>query len=366
MKLLVLSNYHDSFNSVRPEGEIFIGLQKRGWAVTVMTRTGGAFLEDFKKTGVQIIDRHPQRKIDRSVIQFIRSELRTGGYDILLLMNSKAITNGCLAAAGLPVWVVAYRGVVGGSHWLNPNAYFKHLHPRVDAIWAVSKAVQDYLQRQIWWNPEKIKHCYKGQNLAWYRGVNARSRREIGVPENAWLVACIANNRKWKGIQYLIQATAYLPADLPIHFLLIGRNMDTPDVLRGIQRSPYADRFHLMGYRNDVYELLAASQVYVQPSLHDREGLGKGILEAMSLGVPPIVTDTGGPPEFVEHGVSGMVVPPATAQPIARQIEKLFRNEPLRQRLGEGAKRVIEGKMSTENSVLCLDRLLRSELKSEK
>jgi len=38
-----------------------------------------------------------------------------------------------------------YRGVIGGSSWLNPNAYLKHLHPRVDCIIAVSKAVQQYL-----------------------------------------------------------------------------------------------------------------------------------------------------------------------------------------------------------------------------
>ena len=219
---------------------------------------------------------------------------------LLHLFNNKAIANGNLAALGVPVKVVTYRGIVGHIHWYDPSCYLTHLHPRVDAIVAVSKAVQVYLQKQVW-NKKKVFHVYKGQNLQWFEDVQPADLQEFGIPPESFVVACIANVRKWKGIPYLIQSAHYLPLDAPIHFLLIGKGMDAPHHLDLIQKTPHPNHFHLAGYRNDAVELVASCKTYVQPSLK-KEGLGKGILEAMCQGVPPIVTDEGAPKEFVENG----------------------------------------------------------------
>ncbi|MFK7979743.1 MAG: glycosyltransferase family 4 protein [Saprospiraceae bacterium] len=357
MKILIISNYKDAYNSVRPEGEIFIGLQKLGFQLTIMTQADAPFVDNFRKAGIPIIDFHPTKKISRKAILFIRQALKKGQYDILHLFNSKAISNGNFAAIGLPVKVLAYRGVIGGSAWYAPNSYLKHLHPRVDGITAVSKSVQTYLQQQLFWHKQKVSQFYKGQNLTWYQGIQPANLQELGIPKDAFVVTCIANNRTWKGIKYLIQAAQYLALNLPIHFLLIGRKMDTSQNLQLIQSSPYSTHFHLVGYRNDVLQLLAASDVYIQPSNKNREGLGKAILEAMSLGIPPIVTNSGGPKEFVEHQVSGLVVPTKNPKAIAQSIQQLFDNESFRTTLGNGAKKVIAGKMSLEASVLALKQI---------
>lgn len=354
MKVLVISNYQDAINSVRPEGEILIGLKKMGFDITLMTQKQAAFIEQFEKAGISVIDFHPTKKISWSTIQFIRKELKAGQYDILHAFNSKAISNGNFAAIGLPVKVLAYRGVIGGSHWLNPNAYLKHLHPRIDGITAVSKAVQSYLQQQIWWNPKKVKQFYKGQNLEWYQSIQPLPKSAFSLRNEDFIVTCIANNRKWKGIRYLIEASKYLPLNLPIHFLLIGRKMDTDENLKLINQSPYINNFHLLGYRDDIPSILATSQVYVQPSNKNKEGLGKAILEAMSLGVPPIVTNSGGPIEFVENQISGLVVPQKNHKAIGDAILQLFQNESLRVKLGENAKTVIREKMSIDASILAL------------
>lgn len=354
MKVLIISNYKDAFNSVRPEGELFIGLQKAGLDLTIMTQRAAEFIPHFLKAGIRIIDFHPTKKLSRSAIQLIRKELKNGQYDILHLFNSKAISNGNFAAIGLPVKVLVYRGVVGGSAWYNPNAYLKHLHPRVDGITTVSKAIQCYLKQQIWWNPQKVKQFYKGQNIKWYQSISPIPLTKLGLPKNSFIVTTIANNRRLKGIRFLIQAANFLPPNLPIYFLLVGRNMDTSENLHLIQKNAYRDNFHLMGYRSDVLPILAASQVYVQPTLANKEGLGKAILEAMSLGVPPIVTNTGGPPEYVTNGQSGFVIPSSNAASIATSILQLYENESYRKKLGQRAKRVIEGKMSLKNSIKSL------------
>lgn len=350
MKVLIISNYQDAFNSIRPEGELFIGLQNAGLELTIMTQGDAEFVKEFKRAGIRVIDFFVEKKISWSAIQFIRKELIKGEYDILHLFYSQAISNGSFAAIGLNVKVLTYRGVVGITKWYNPNSYLKHLHPRVDGITAASKAVQKYLQKHFFWNKNKVKQFYKGQNLAWYKDVQKGNLTQFDIPKNGFVVACIANVRRWKGIRFLIQATDFLPNDLPIHFLLIGRNMDNEENLKLIEKSNYKNNFHLVGYRNDAVNLVAASQTYIQPS-YGKEGLGKGILEAMSLGVPPIVTNSGGPPEFVENEKSGFVIPTKNPKAIAEAILKLYKNEELRGKLGNGAKAQIGGMMSTRNSV---------------
>jgi len=350
MKVLIISNYHDAFNSVRPEGELFIGLNKAGVDLTIMTKEDAEFVKEFKKAGIRVIDFFVEKKISWEAIQFIRQELKTGQYDIVHSFYSKAITNVNFAAIGLTIKVLTYRGVVGITKWYNPNSYLKHLHPRIDAITAASKAVQKYLQNQLFWNPKKVKQFYKGQNLDWYNQVRASDLVQLNIPKNGFTIACIANVRRWKGIRFLIQAANFLPKNLPIHFLLIGRNMDNPENLKLIKKSTYKNNFHLVGHRNDAVNLVAASQLYIQPS-YGKEGLGKGILEAMSVGTPPIVTNSGGPPEFVKNEQSGLVIPVKNPKAIAMAILQLLENEALRKKLGEGAKAQIAGMMSIENSV---------------
>ncbi len=364
MKILIISNYKDAYNSVRPEGEIFIGLQKLGFQLTIMTQADAPFVVEFKKAGISIIDFHPSKKISWTAIQFIRQALKKKKYDILHLFNSKAISNGNFAAIGLPVKVLVYRGVIGGSAWYAPNAYLKHFHPRVDGITAVSKGVQTYLQKQLFWNKGKVTQFYKGQDLAWYKDIQPTDLGEFNIPKAACVITCIANNRSWKGINYLIQSTNYLRANLPIHFLLIGRRMDTKENLALIKSSPYSTHIHLTGYRKDVLQLLAASTAYIQPSNKNREGLGKAILEAMSLGIPPIVTNSGGPPEFVAHGQSGLVIPSKNPQAIAQAIQQLFDNIPFSLQLGKGAKQVIANKMSIEKSISTLKEIYKNAINS--
>lgn len=361
MKVLIISDYRDSYNSVRAEGEIFIGLKKSGVDITVMTFGDGEYLEEFRKADIRVIEFHPERKISWTAIQFIRKELKEGQYEILHLFNSKAITNGAFAAIGLPVKVLTYRGVIGITKWYNPNSYLKHLHPRIDGITAVSKAIQAYLQTQIFFNKNKVKHFYKGQKLAWYEGVQAGDLREFSLPENAFVVTCVANYRRFKRIDMLIKSTHYLKKDLPIYFFLVGRNMDARENVQLIEKSPYRKHFILTGYRTDVINLIKASDVYIQPS--NKEGLGKGILEAMALGIPPIVTNTGGPAEFVDHQVSGLIVQVKNPQAIAAGIKNLYEDTALRKQLGEGALQTIAGRMSTNQSIIDLKKVYREFLR---
>jgi hypothetical protein len=71
MKILVISNYRP-YHTARPEAEIFIGLAKLGLEIDIMTYGDAAYFEKFKEAGINVIDFHPEKKMDKGEIAFIR------------------------------------------------------------------------------------------------------------------------------------------------------------------------------------------------------------------------------------------------------------------------------------------------------
>ena len=134
MRVLVVSNYDDNYNAVRPEGELFIGLHRAGADVQVMTYGNTPFAQQFRDAGMRVIDYHPDDKFSSEAVAKIRQEIVEQDRQIVHLFNNKAIINGIRATWDLPVKVVTYRGYTGNIHWWDPTNYLTHLNPRVDAI----------------------------------------------------------------------------------------------------------------------------------------------------------------------------------------------------------------------------------------
>jgi glycosyltransferase involved in cell wall biosynthesis len=135
--------------------------------------------------------------------------------------------------------------------------------------------------------------------------------------------------------------------------------MDASRLKRRIAASPAASHIHVLGYRKDAPALTAACDVFVLPSTK-REGLARSLIEAMAYGVAPVVTDCGGSPELVQHGVSGLVVPVADAAALAAAIRMLHDDAALRARLGAGARERIGRDFRIEDTIAKTLALYRS------
>ena len=347
MRLLAITSSIGAVTNVRPEAEIFIGLKRAGVDVTVMTEADTVYIEPMRRAGIRLIDFAPQRKWSVEAIRRIRAELKDG-YDAVYAFNNKAIANTVLAAIGLPVKVITYRGQTGNISRWDPTAYLTHLNPRVDAIFCVAEAVRQSLLSEVR-DPSKVVTIYKGHELSWY-DVTAADLTTVGLPADAFCVVCVSNYRPRKGIDVLVDSAAFLPEAIDVQYLLIGSGMDGPELAERIARSPRADRFHTLGFRHDSLALVAAAQVSVLPAIK-REGLPKTVIEAMACRVPPIVTDTGGNAELVQDGESGIVVPPGDARAIARAITRLHDAPDLRARMGEAARARIGASFRVDDTV---------------
>ncbi|MBN1789054.1 MAG: glycosyltransferase family 4 protein [Bacteroidales bacterium] len=347
IRALIISSITQSAPS-RPDAELILGLHSQGIDVDVMIPVDSRMIGRFADSGIRVIPDHPKRKFSLRSILRIRKEIRERKYQIIHLFNTKAIVNGSLAATGMNVKVIAYRGAAG-MYWYDPTAWLSHLNPRIDRLICNSRYVQQHMQRQLLFRPGKAVMIHKGMDPEWFTEVSPIARQELGVPEDALVIGCVANVRPIKGVPYLIKASYHIDPALPVHILLIGSGMDSSDNFSLIRSSPLRDRIHILGYRPDVYEIIAACDIYIQPSLS--ESLSRSVMEAMCLGVPCIVSDIGGLLELVEHEKSGLVTERGNPIAIAQAIERMAGDRKLRKSYAGEAIIRMKTTFSVENMV---------------
>jgi glycosyltransferase involved in cell wall biosynthesis len=119
-------------------------------------------------------------------------------------------------------------------------------------------------------------------------------------------------------------------------------------------------RVRFLGIRGDVPDLLAASDVFVLPSLY--EGHPLSAMEAMAAGRPVVATAVGGVPEVVRHGETGLLVPPGDVAAMAGAMLRLGRDRGLREAMGLGGGRIASGSFDVSRMAQAYDRLYQEVL----
>jgi glycosyltransferase involved in cell wall biosynthesis len=124
------------------------------------------------------------------------------------------------------------------------------------------------------------------------------------------------------------------------HFVLAGDGVLRPDVEREIAHLALGDRFHLLGWRRDVEEILAALDVFLLTSLW--EGLPRVVLQARASGIPVVATRVDGTPEAIDEGITGFLVDPGHPEEAAARVVRLLDDSALRRVMGEEARKGLE------------------------
>jgi glycosyltransferase involved in cell wall biosynthesis len=346
LSVLCVASFSD-----RPETETFIGLHARGVDIDVICAPGAPHLERLRAAGVPVTTLDIDGRFDRGAIRALRERLHAKRYDVMHCFTNRTISNALMAARGVRVRVVLYRGIVGNLSFLNPVDYTTFLNPRVDRIVCVCEAVREYLLSMrllgLRLPRERPVRIYKGHDVDWYRDAPA-DLAPLGVQPGDFVVVTVANNRPRKGIGVVVDAMAHLPP--PARLLLVGSGMDERELQARIAANPNRDRIHVAGYRKDAAAVAAAANVFVLPTLR-REGLPRGVIEAMCGRTPVVVTDVGGSPELVVDGESGIVVPPHDARAIADAVMRLMGDPALCGRMGEAARARIRDCFRIETTI---------------
>lgn len=272
----------------------------------------------------------------------IRRLLLAGGYDVVhthspLLAAAARVAVRSLGRSRRPSVVstehngwASFRRV---TRWANAVTY-----PWTDHGFAVSTSVLRSVWRPLRSRVELLVHGVAVDELVG-RGqdVRARLRSELGVADHQVLVLTVANLRRQKAYPDLLRAAASLADDCPrAVFAAVGQGPLHDEVHRLRDDLGLRGRFHLLGHREDVGDLLAAADVFVLAS--HWEGLPIAVVEALAAGVPVVSTRVGGLPEAVTDGVHGLLVPPGRPAELARAVRRLVDDDGLRRRLADAAR----------------------------
>jgi glycosyltransferase involved in cell wall biosynthesis len=167
-------------------------------------------------------------------------------------------------------------------------------------------------------------------------------RRDLGVPPGVLLIGAAGRFHPAKDHTGLIRAAAQIAkARHDVHFVFCGDqvSMENQDLGRQVVATGFANRFHLLGQRDDVPRILAALDIFLSSSSFS-EGFPNVICEAMACGVPCVVTDVGDSARIVAE--TGRVIPPAQPCALAEAVLQLCAAGPeCLQKLGGQARRRI-------------------------
>lgn len=176
------------------------------------------------------------------------------------------------------------------------------------------------------YDPQKIDVIPNGFDLTRFQP-DSRSREsvrtELGINLQAPIVGIVGRFHPQKNIEGFVQAAAIVARSRPdSHFVLVGSGLDTDNVtLRtAIGDSAVAERFHLLGRRDDIPRLMAALDVFALSS--NGEAFPNVVGEAMACAVPCAVTEAGDAPEIV--GDTGGVVAVGDMPALARELLTLL------------------------------------------
>lgn len=149
-------------------------------------------------------------------------------------------------------------------------------------------------------------------------------RRELGLPETSFLIGLICRYHPMKDHANFFQAAALIIKDYPdIQFILAGTGVEQNNhtLYQLIQELELVNHIHLLGERKDMPCLTAALDIACSASAYG-EGCPLIVEEAMSCGVPCVVTDVGDSGWIV--GDTGRVVPPKDSQALANAWKELI------------------------------------------
>lgn len=342
-----------------PEADLIRRLHLAGHRVALMTHPERRFCAPLEAAGVPVHDLRLRGHFDPAGIRAIRALLDTGDWKILHFLQNKPLANGLFAARGRRLRTVVYRGALH----LSLRSLWLYRIGRVDHVVCISHAVRNHmLARGI--PASRLSVIHKGHDPEAYRPAPRAALAEWGIPAGGFTVGCAASLRRGKGIDDLIRAMALVPAELEVHLLLVGDIRDTR-LPRLARASPARDRIHFAGRRSDAPALMGACDLFVMPTRR-REGLGKAAMEAMSQGVPAVVTDVGGLPEVVTDGYDGRVVPGGSLSAIAGAISEFARMTPAaRATIGANAAGTIRTRFHIDGMVEAYRRLYAELLQAD-
>lgn len=239
-----------------------------------------------------------------------------------------------------------------------------------DRVISVSEGAREYHIQISGSSPEQVTTIYNGIDLSAFVNMdNAREREvartELGIPQDANVLITVAVLRPPKGIQFMIRALPQVLTSHPnTYYLIVGSGSHQDILIAEADKAGVRKRVIFAGLRKDVPRLLAASDVFVLPTL--TEALPTVLAEAMGAGLPVIASRVGGVPEMIADGQNGLLVEPEDPDSLSRACIRLLDRPGERATMGAAGWQIVNQKFSIERQVEQLKELYLEQLQYDR
>lgn len=163
-------------------------------------------------------------------------------------------------------------------------------------------------------------------------GIETNLRKELGIPDNAFIVLSVGELNENKNQKVILQALVLL-RDPDIHYVLCGKGDQLENLKALAAQSGLVGNVHFLGYRKDLYGIYAQSDIFAMPSR--REGLPVASLEAMYCGLPLVTSNIRGLSDISVQGENGFLYDPDDTKGFAEGIRTLENNLSMRQQMAK-------------------------------
>jgi L-malate glycosyltransferase len=221
-----------------------------------------------------------------------------------------------------------------------PTRVLNRMTMRLDDIdLAVSEDVRSTIPPKLAARVEVVEHGVEVEVVHSHRSQRAAVRDELGIDGDEIVIGTVANFRKEKAYENLLDAAAraLTATDLPLRFVAVGQGPLEDEIHAHHRRLDLGDRFLLLGYREDAIRVMAGFDIFTLSSRH--EGLPVALMDALALELPVVATRVGGIPQAVTDGVEARLVPADDPQALAGAYLAVAADAGLRQTMAEAAAR---------------------------
>jgi len=313
----------------------------------------GPIGQTLQESGIPVHTVARKQGFDRLLIGAIRKRLKEGRFDVVHCHQYTPWLYGWLAAFGTRARVVFTEH---GRFYPDRYRYKAMLVNPVmalltPAVVAISSATKEALATYEFIPRKKIQVIYNGiLPLSRNQPEADKIRESLGIPKDAFVAGTVSRLDPVKNQTMMLRAFAEFLKTCPNSYLLmVGDGPDKEKLIALAEECGISERTVFTGFINNPVHHLAAMDVFLLSS--HTEGTSMTLLEAMSLGIPSVVTRVGGNPEIIEDGKTGILTEPDQSRSFSMALLKLHQEMALRESQGIAAHQIFEKTFSASTMV---------------
>jgi glycosyltransferase involved in cell wall biosynthesis len=208
----------------------------------------------------------------------------------------------------------------------------RQLYPWADVVTAISRGIAGELTSQYGLAEDKVQVIPNPVDVDRITSLGEVELEDPWFDSVVPVVVAAGRLHPQKGFGYLVRAFAIVRKAQPCKLVILGEGPQRSELEQLIATLDLSADVALPGFQDNPYNYMRRASLFVLSSLY--EGFGNVLVEALALGTPVVSTACpSGPDEIISQGETGLLVPPADEQALAKAMIEVLQDTALRSRL---------------------------------